>query len=97
MVKHANEVPLTYLNKGQIYSLSIIDSNPPLMSLQPIQYRTYVRISFNEGEQRLKAASCWQPWKEGRGLDEAHQRGGKLLAVEYVDPVQAGGEGHEKS
>ena len=28
--------------------------------------------------------------KEGRGLAEAHQRGGKLQAVEYVDPNQGG-------
>jgi hypothetical protein len=34
-------------------------------------------------------------WKEGRGSSEAHQRGGKLLAVEYVDPLQGGGDAHK--
>lgn len=40
----------------------------------------------------MKPSTCWQLWKEGRGLNEAHQRGGKLLAVEYVDPLQGGNE-----
>jgi hypothetical protein len=35
-------------------------------------------------------------WKEGRGSSEAHQRGGKLLAVEYVDPLQGGGDAHKQ-
>lgn len=40
----------------------------------------------------MKPAACWQLWKEGRGTNEAHQRGGKLLAVEYADPAQGGGD-----
>ncbi|KAJ5601639.1 hypothetical protein N7510_011173 [Penicillium lagena] len=92
MVKDAKEIPITYLNKGQAYNLSVMDANPPLMSSQPIQYRTYVRVSFDEEEQRSKPSTCWQLWKEGRGSSESHQRGGKLLAVEYVDPLQGGGE-----
>jgi len=55
-----------------------------------LKYRTYVRISFEDDEQRSKPATCWQLWKEGRGSSEAHQRDGKLLAVEYVDPSQGG-------
>jgi hypothetical protein len=34
------------------------------------------------------------PWKEGRGTAEAHQRGGKLLAVEYVGQFQDGSDAH---
>lgn len=62
-----------------------------MVSSEPVRYRTFVRVSFEEEEQRSKPAACWQLWKEGRGLNEAHQRGGKLLAVEYVDPLQGGG------
>lgn len=83
MVKHPHEIPITYLNKGQAYSLSIADSNRPPLPTQ-LTYRTHIRISFEEDEQRSKPASCWQLWKEGRGVNEAHQRGGKLQAVEYV-------------
>jgi hypothetical protein len=91
MIRDQNEVPVSYLNKGQAYSVSVFDSTPPPpMNGQPVKYRTYVRVSFQDKEQRLKPAACWQLWKEGRGLNEAHQRGGKLQAVEYVDPIQGG-------
>ncbi|KAJ6115898.1 hypothetical protein N7523_006315 [Penicillium sp. IBT 18751x] len=94
MVKHKREIPVTYLNKGQAYNLTVMDTSPPIISNEPVRYRTYVRVSFEEDEQRLKPASCWQLWKEGRGTNEAHQRGGKLQAVEYVDPIQ-GGDDHK--
>ncbi|PYH93290.1 hypothetical protein BO71DRAFT_431129 [Aspergillus ellipticus CBS 707.79] len=92
MINHQAEIPVTYLNKGQAYSLSVIDSTPPPRTGQPLKYRTFVRVSFQEEEQRAKPAACWQLWKEGRGSNEAHQRGGKLQAVEYVDPIQGGAE-----
>jgi hypothetical protein len=95
MVKNVKEIPVTYLNKGQAYNLSVTDSSPPIGSSRPIRYRTYVRISFEEEEQRARPSACWQLWKEGRGSSEAHQRGGKLLAVEYVDPLQGGGDTHK--
>ncbi|OGE53386.1 hypothetical protein PENARI_c008G07912 [Penicillium arizonense] len=95
MVKNLREIPVTYLNKGQAYNLSVTDSSPPVGSSRPIRYRTYVRISFEEEEQRARPSACWQLWKEGRGSSEAHQRGGKLLAVEYVDPLQGGGDAHK--
>lgn len=94
MIKHADEIPVTYLNKGQAYSISVVDSAPVPMDGTPIKYRTYVRVSFEDEQQRTKPAACWQLWKEGRGSNEAHQRGGKLLAVEYVDPIQGGDDQH---
>ncbi|PYH76741.1 CP2 transcription factor [Aspergillus uvarum CBS 121591] len=92
MINHQAEIPVTYLNKGQAYSISVVDSTPPPMTGQPLRYRTYIRVSFQEEEQRAKPGACWQLWKEGRGSNEAHQRGGKLQAVEYVDPTQGGVE-----
>ncbi|KAJ5287948.1 hypothetical protein N7478_003634 [Penicillium angulare] len=90
MVKHNREVPVSYLNKGQAYNLTVLDSSPPITSTEPLRYRTFIRVSFEEEEQRLKPAACWQLWKEGRGTSEAHQRGGKLLAVEYANSQQGG-------
>lgn len=90
MVKHPDEIPVTYLNKGQAYAVSIVDTLSVLPSPAPIKYRTVIRISFEDQQQRQRPAACWQLWKEGRGLAEAHQRGGKLQAVEYVDPNQGG-------
>ena len=88
MIRHPDEIPLTYLNKGQAYSITITDSQPFAPSATPIKFRTVVRISFEDEQQRQKPATCWQLWKEGRGLAESHHRGGRLQAVEYVDPNQ---------
>ncbi|KAK2612092.1 hypothetical protein QQS21_001821 [Conoideocrella luteorostrata] len=88
MIKQSDEIPITYLNKGQAYSLSVVDTQGS-MPVQPgTRYRTFVRVSFEEEEQRQKPSVCWGLWKEGRGTNEAHQRGGKLQAVEYVEASQ---------
>ncbi|KAJ9499493.1 hypothetical protein H2202_005076 [Exophiala xenobiotica] len=100
MIRHSDEIPITYLNKGQAYTMSIWDQTPPMPQMPqhaPLQYRTYVRVSFEDEQQRARPGSCWQLWKEGRGSNEAHQRGGRLLAVEYVDPNQGGDDELRKS
>lgn len=98
MIKHADEIPVTYLNKGQAYTISIFDTRPQgLPQGAPVKYRTFVRVSFEDEQQRARPGACWQLWKEGRGSNEAHQRGGKLLAVEYVDPNQGGDDAIRKS
>ncbi|OJJ30896.1 hypothetical protein ASPWEDRAFT_44869 [Aspergillus wentii DTO 134E9] len=84
MVKHETEPPVTYLNRGQIYHLSVVDSARQPTSTQPVTYRTTLWISF-EDEQRPKASACWQLWKETRGWKEAQQREAKLQALEFVD------------
>jgi hypothetical protein len=88
MIKHADEIPVTYLNKGQAYSVSIVDTASAAPLPSGTQYRTFIRISFEDEQQRQRPATCWQLWKEGRGTSEAHQRGGKLQAVEYVEANQ---------
>jgi hypothetical protein len=87
MIKHAEEIPVTYLNKGQAYTLNVIDTQTQ-HAMPGMRYRTFVRVSFEDEQQRAKPAACWQLWKEGRGTNEAHQRGGRLQAVEYVDAGQ---------
>lgn len=88
MIRHPEEIPVTYLNKGQAYAMSITDTLALRPSNGPIKYRTVIRISFEDEQQRQRPSACWQLWKEGRGLAEAHVRGGKLQAVEYVDSNQ---------
>ena len=92
MIKDCDEIPVTYLNKGQAYAISISDGMGLGPAAGPIKYRTVIRISFEDEQQRQRPAACWQLWKEGRGLAESHLRGGKLQAVEYVDPNQGGDE-----
>ena len=92
MIKHSEEIPVTYLNKGQAYAVSVCDSMGLGPAPGPVKYRTVIRISFEDEQQRQRPSACWQLWKEGRGLAEAHQRSGKLQAVEYVDPNQGGDE-----
>jgi hypothetical protein len=88
MIKQTDEIPVTYLNKGQAYSVSVVDTAPTLPVPPGTRYRTFIRISFEDEQQRQRPATCWQLWKEGRGTNEAHQRGGKLQAVEYVEASQ---------
>ncbi|KAI1648408.1 CP2 transcription factor-domain-containing protein [Daldinia loculata] len=95
MIKHTDEIPVTYLNKGQAYSLAVIDTTASMPIIPGTKYRTFVRISFEDDQQRQKPGVCWSLWKEGRGTNEAHQRGGKLQAVEYVEAGQPA-EGDDK-
>lgn len=90
MIKQSDEIPITYLNKGQAYTLNVVDTRMH-QPITPLKYRTFVRVSFEDEQQRRKPAACWQLWKEGRGTNEAHQRGGRLQAVEYVDSTPATG------
>jgi hypothetical protein len=86
MVKDNEEVPVTYLNKNQSYSLTIKDRNPTASLAPGTRYRTHVRVSFDEALQRQKPATYWSLWRDNRGSAEAYQRGGKLQAVEFVSP-----------
>jgi hypothetical protein len=95
MTKSAGDVPVTYLNKGQVYSLSIVGTQSMLAIAPVTKFRTFVRISFEDDEQRQKSGICWRSWKEGRETSEVHQKGRKLRAVEYVEPWQPA-EGDDK-
>jgi CP2 transcription factor len=77
------------LNKGHVYSVFIVDTAPPMPAPTPVQYRTSIRISFEDEPQRERPAACWQLWKEGRRISEAHKQCGNLQAVEYVEPRQS--------
>ncbi|GFF96670.1 hypothetical protein IFM47457_11000 [Aspergillus lentulus] len=82
---HAHGPPVTYLNKSQTYSVSIVDSTPAAHVTQPVKYRTSVRITFEEAVHRSNPAGRWWLWKEARGAVEAQRRGGKMRALEFVN------------
>ncbi|KAJ5676730.1 uncharacterized protein N7477_002363 [Penicillium maclennaniae] len=81
MFNAAKEDPVTYLNKSQVYSLIIKDIYPPPVGSGPVRYRTYVRVSFDDKEQRSRPAAYWQLWNDGRATCEAPRHGGKLHAL----------------
>ncbi|KAI0509489.1 CP2 transcription factor-domain-containing protein [Xylaria bambusicola] len=96
MIKNADEIPVTYLNKGQVYQFTVKDTISPLPAVPGTKYRTFIRISFEDEQQRQKPEACWTLWKDGRGMNEAHQRNGKLQAVEYVESGQPPVEGDDQ-
>ncbi|KAJ5204817.1 CP2 transcription factor [Penicillium cinerascens] len=91
MFNPAKEDPVTYLNKGQQYSLVIKDTNLPSVGSGLVRYRTCVRVSFEDKEQRSNPTAYWQLWNDGRAKYEAPHRDGKFTAVEYVDGPQNSG------
>lgn len=78
MINQTHEIPVTYLNKGHLYSVLIVDTAPPMLGPIPVQYRTAIRISFEDGQQEQTAPIHWKLWKDARGTKEVCQRGGKL-------------------
>ncbi|CEJ61662.1 hypothetical protein PMG11_10186 [Penicillium brasilianum] len=84
MVGDSKEVPESYLNKGQVYHLRVTDSTPPRITAEAPRYRTFVRVSFKEQEQRVNAGAYWRLWKDSRGLAESYKSDLELRAVEYA-------------
>jgi hypothetical protein len=84
MIHDPNDTPVTYLNKGHTYSLSIADSHPPPSANGLVKYRTSIRISFQDPEHTSSPAACWGLWKDTRSR-EVLQKTGTLNAVELVD------------
>ena len=77
MIRQADEIPVTYLNKCQAYVVTIHDSEKTGFS----RYRTVVHVSFDDEERRQNPSAYWQLWKEARE---------KLQAVEFLGIDQGG-------
>jgi hypothetical protein len=73
------EKPETYLNKGQIYYLRIIDTAPPTPDSGKTTYRTFVSVSLKEQDQQMNAEAYWRLWEVRRALHKLdktdHERG----------------------
>lgn len=81
---NTTEVPVSYLNKGQAYHLTVFDSSTPTAPNEAVRYRTFIHVSFEEEHQRLDPAACWQLWKEGRESAERKKRDLPSSAVQYA-------------
>ncbi|KAK9847922.1 hypothetical protein MYU51_017385 [Penicillium brevicompactum] len=84
MIHDPNDPTITYLNKGQTYSISITDLKSPPLANGLVKYRTSIRVSFQDKHQASRPTSSWQLWKDIRG-QESHRKDGLLRAVEFVD------------
>ncbi|EXM13492.1 hypothetical protein FOTG_18054 [Fusarium oxysporum f. sp. vasinfectum 25433] len=52
MIKHADENPATYLNKGYTYYLSVADTSAMELLVQETINQVFVRISFEDNQQQ---------------------------------------------
>jgi len=83
MVKRPDEIPVSYLNKRQVYMMSVVDTSSEVRNKELKRYRTSIRIAFDEDEQRRNAPECWRLWRDGRGIVESGGNPDKLRALEY--------------
>lgn len=82
IINYQNEVPISYLNKSQVYYITVTDSMAPFVA-EAAQFRTFIRISFEE-EHRRNSAARWQLWKDGRESTESKRRELPPMAVQYA-------------
>ncbi|KAL2856093.1 CP2 transcription factor-domain-containing protein [Aspergillus pseudodeflectus] len=70
MVTQAAAAPVTYLNKGEEYRLTITDTDPPPHPSDRFRarYRTHVAIAFHREDQRSDSDAHWRLWRARRGL-----------------------------
>jgi len=79
MIKHADENPATYLNKGYTYYLSVADTSAMELLVQETINQAFVRISFEDNQQQQQRPGIpWDIWQKGRGNSEAQQNIKKL-------------------
>jgi hypothetical protein len=83
MLRSPSDIPVTYLNKRQVYTISVIDTSPSVRNHELKRYRTTIRIAFDEEEQRRTAQNCWRLWKDGRGTVESGGNPDRLRAIDY--------------
>ncbi|KAK5790388.1 hypothetical protein VI817_007675 [Penicillium citrinum] len=83
MINSSEDSPVSYLNKGQVYHLTVEDTNSTKVDSGSYQYQTFIRISFGEDQQRSDPAVFWQLWRSGRASNES-QKNGQPKAVEYA-------------
>lgn len=89
MINSPQDVPVSYLNKGQVYQLTVEDTDPTKMGTGSYQYQTFIRISFDEDQERSDPAAFWQLWKTGRASNEFQDSDEEPKAVAYAGQNKA--------
>ena len=88
MVKDEYEIPVTYLNRGKVYIVSVADLNPLSVPSRTVKYRTCLRVAFEEKEQRSDTAGSWGLWKRNQESSIAYQQRRSPHALEYIDSTE---------
>lgn len=63
--------PVTYLNRGAPYSLSVEDTSTIDFNIGERVYSTTIQISFDTKQHRQNPAHYWQLWGQGRACNTA--------------------------
>jgi hypothetical protein len=87
ITKSSGDESLTYLNRGQTYSIRILDTST---LSQPTKYRTSIGLSFQNHQQRQDKTACWQTWSNLRSVQSSQEQQHGFQAVEFVDPAKIG-------
>lgn len=61
-----------------------MDSSPPASTREAVQYRSFIRVSFEQEQQRCDPVACWELWKKVRQSSESKKRDMPPMAVQYA-------------
>ncbi|OQE13671.1 hypothetical protein PENSTE_c049G09320 [Penicillium steckii] len=89
MINSPQDVPVSYLNKDQVYQLTVEDTDPTKMDTGSYKYQTFIRISFDEDQERSDPTAFWQLWKTGRASNEFQDSDEEPKAVAYAGQNKA--------
>lgn len=89
MINSPQDVPVSYLNKDQVYQLTVEDTDLTKMDTGSYQYQTFICISFDEDQERSDPTAFWQLWKTGRASNEFQDSDEEPKAVAYAGQNKA--------
>lgn len=84
MARNSEDPTLSYLNKGQVYTLTILDSKPPGIGQRVCKYRAFIRVSFDQDQPRKNPVGCWQLWRDARTVNQSPRNKRLPFAIEYA-------------
>ena len=94
MLKESGGSPVTYLNKGSRYSISVEDTLRAGSNPGKKVYCTSVQVVFDTEQQRQQPLAYWQLWEQNRDDDEVRSFEGRSQAIEYVGPHESDPQDH---
>ena len=94
MPKDSGGSPVTYLNKGSRYYISVEDTLRAESNPGKKVYCTSVQVAFDTEQQRQQPLAYWQLWEQNQDDDEVRSVEGRSQAIEYVDTPESDHQNH---